>query len=116
MQRVVACLEFLAAFLPEVSEPEHPAKVPGRPPADWLLGEVHRRPQVRLPIHNLPQPSLPEVRVQLRGPGPSGSFMLKQFFVVYGIDQCLRKVTLLMVHREGPGTPGGQLTMSCASQ
>ena len=86
VHNIVACLEVLAAFLPEVSEPEHPGKVPGRPPADWLLGEVHRRPQVGLPIHNLPQPGLPEVRVQLGCPGPTGS-----------LNKCIIETVFMMV-------------------
>ena len=61
-----ACLEVLAAACPEVLEPEHGAEVPGGSPAHGLRGEVHIRPEGRLLVHNLPQPSLPEVSVQLR--------------------------------------------------
>ena len=75
----VAFLEVLAPFLPEVTETEHPAEVPGWPPADWLLGEVHPCPQGGLPTHNLPQPRLPEVKVQLRCPGPADVRFKRQF-------------------------------------
>ena len=74
----VAFLEALAPFLPEVGETEHPTEVPGWPPADWLLGKIHPCPQGGLPTHNLPQPGLPEVKVQLRCPGPADGEQFKQ--------------------------------------